>query len=190
MQKLRAEFWTTIGEVDLADLVFVDETGVNIAMNRLFARSTKGTRAYGERPDGRGKNVTMIGAISLEGIIATLTFQGGNNASAFQTYVTQVLVPSLWPGACVVMDNFSSHKVLGIREAIEAVGARLVYLSPYSPDFSPIENCWSKVKQFLRSLAARTYEELDQAITDALATVTLKDIIGWFTHCCYYIAPN
>ncbi len=97
------------------------------------------------------------------------------------------------------MDNFSSHNVTGIREAIEAVGARLIYLSPYSPDFSPIENCWSKVKQFLRSAlrssaslsqAAKTYEELDQAITNALNAVTEKDIIGWFTHCCYYIAPN
>ncbi len=190
VQKLRAEYWTTIGEVNLADLVFVDETGVNIAMSRLFARSAKGSRAYGDRPDGRGKNVTMIGAMSFEGIIAAMTFTGGTNASAFQTYVTQVLVPNLWPGACVVMDNFSSHKVTGIREAIEAVGARLVYLSPYSPDFSPIENCWSKLKEFLRAQAARTYYELDQAITDALATVTQKDIIGWFTHCCYYIAPN
>ncbi|MBW4429264.1 MAG: transposase [Nostoc desertorum CM1-VF14] len=119
-----------------------------------------------------------------------MTFTGGTNKSAFETYVNQVLVPNLWPGACVVMDNFSSHKVTGIREAIEAVGARLVYLSPYSPDFSPIENCWSKVKEFLRSQAARTYQQLDEAITNALNAVTKKDIIGWFTHCCYYIAPN
>lgn len=190
VQKLRAEFWTTIGEVDLADLVFVDETGVNIAMTRLFARSPKGSRAYGDRPDGRGKNVTIQGAMSLKGIIAAMTFEGGTDASAFKTYVNKVLVPNLWAGACVVMDNFSSHKVAGIQEAIEAVGARVVYLSPYSPDFSPIENCWSKVKEFLRSQATRTYQELDQAITDALAAVTPKDIIGWFTHCCYYIAPN
>lgn len=159
-------------------------------MTRHFARSQKGSRAYGDRPDGRGKNVTMIGAMSLKGIIAAMTFQGGTDTKAFQTYVSEVLVPNLWPGATVVMDNFSSHKVKGIQSAIEAVGAKLVYLSPYSPDFSPIENCWSKVKEFLRSLAARTYEELDQAITDALAAVTSKDIIGWFTHCCYYIAPN
>lgn len=98
--------------------------------------------------------------------------------------------PSLWKRACVVMDNFSSHKVTGIQEAIEAVGTKLVYLPPYSPDFNPIENCWSKVKEFLRSIAFRTYQELDQAITDALATVTTKDMIGWFTHCCYYIASN
>ncbi|MHC5859035.1 transposase [Nostoc sp.] len=94
--------------------------------------------------DGRGKNVTMIRAMSLEGIIASMTFTGATNASAFETYVTQVLVPNLWPGATIVMDNFSSHKVTGIREA---VGAKLIYLSPYSPDFSPIENCWSKGKR-------------------------------------------
>lgn len=197
MQKLRAEYWTIIGEVNLTDLVFIDEAGVNIAMTRHFARASKGSRVYGDRPDGRGKNVTMIGAMSLEGIIASMTFQGSTDTNAFYTYVTQVLVPQLWTGACVVMDNFSSHKVAGIKEAIEAVGAKLVYLSPYSADFSPIENCWSKVKQFLRrrsppqaSQAVRTYQELDQAITEALDTVAKKDIIGWFTHCCYYIAPQ
>jgi len=103
VQKLRVEYWTTIEEVNLKDLVFIDEAGVNIAMTRLFARSPQGSRAYGTRPDGRGKNVTMIGAISLEGIIAAMTFTGGTNASAFETYVTQVLVPNLWPGATVVV---------------------------------------------------------------------------------------
>jgi transposase len=104
--------------------------------------------------------------------------------------INQVLVPNLWQGACVVMDNFSSHKVVGIKEAIVAAGAKLVYLPPYSPDFNPIENCWSKVKEFLRSQAARTYETLDQAITEAFNAVTAKDMIGWFTHCCYYVAPD
>ncbi len=98
MQKLRAEYWTTIGSVNLEDLVFIDEAGVNIAMTRLFARSPQGSRAYGDRPDGRGKNVTMIGAMSTEGIIAAMTFTGGTNASAFQTYVTQVLVPNMQAG--------------------------------------------------------------------------------------------
>lgn len=150
----------------------------------------QGTRAYGDRPDGRGKNVTMIGAVSLQGFVAGLTFPGGTDSLAFQTYVTDVLVPTLWEGACVVMDNFSSHKVAGIREAIEAVGARVVYLPPYSPDFNPIENCWSKVKEDLRSTAARSYEALDQAMTEAFNAVTTKDMIGWFTHCCYYVAPD
>jgi len=190
VQRLRVEYWHNLGEVKLADLVFVDESGVNLAMSRRYARSFEGTRAYGERPDGRGKNVTMIGAISLEGFVASLTFEGGTDSLAFQTYINQVLVPNLWQGACVVMDNFSSHKVVGIKEAIVAAGAKLVYLPPYSPDFNPIENCWSKVKEFLRSQAARTYETLDQAITEAFNAVTAKDMIGWFTHCCYYVAPD
>ena len=88
------------------------------------------------------------------------------------------------------MDNLPAHKANGIQQAIVAAGARVVYLSPYSPDFNPIENCWSKLKEFLRSPAARTYQELDAAITQAIDTVTSSDIIGWFTHCCYYIPPN
>ena len=84
----------------------------------------------------------------------------------------------------------STHRMNKLSEAIESVGATVIYLSPYSPDFSPIENCWSKVKEFLRTRAARTYEQLDQVITDALAAVTPQDIIGWFTHCCCYVSPN
>jgi transposase len=178
------------GGVCLTDLVFIDEAGVNLGMNRRYARSLKGTRAYGDCPDARGQNVTMIGGISLQGFIASFTFPGGTDTLAFQTYVTKVLVPNLWQGACVVMDNFSSHKVAGIRQAIEADGAKLVYLPPYSPDFNPIENCWSKVKEFLRSQAVRTYEALDDAITEAFDSVTLTDMIGWFTHCCYYVGSD
>jgi transposase len=174
----------------LNNLVFVDESGVNIAMTRLYARALKGKRAHGYRPDKRGKNVTMIGALSLKGIIAAMTFKGGNDQLAFKTYVNEVLVPNLWPGACVVMDNFSSHKVTGIKEAIESVGAHLIYLSPYSPEFSPIENCWSKIKEFLRSQAARTYKDLDEAITEAMISITLNDIIGWFNHCGYCTSFN
>lgn len=154
-------------------------------MARLYARALRGQRATATRPGKRGKNVTMIGAIALSGVIAALTFQGGTDGLAFKTFVAEVLVPNLWEGACVVMDNFSSHKVEGIAAMIAAAGARLVYLPPYSPDFSPIENFWSKVKQSLRSAAARTYETLDQAITDAFADVSLTDIRHWFVHCCY-----
>lgn len=168
-------------------------------MTRLHARALKGERAHGSCPDKRGKNVTIIGAISgakrlrrnaLKGIVGAMTFKGGNDKNAFETYVNKVLVPNLWEGACVVMDNFSSHKVAGIKEAIESVGAHLIYLSPYSPDFSPIENFWSKVKEFLRSEETRTYSDLDKAITEAFETVSLIDILGWFQHCGYCIAPN
>jgi len=122
------------------------------AITRRYARSPKGRRAYNHAPYGRGQNLTLIGAMALRGLVGEITFPGATDALAFKTYVTQVLVPNLWTGACVVMDNLPAHKIAGIREAIEAVGATLVYLPPYSPDFSAIENCWSKVKQFLRSL--------------------------------------
>ena len=191
VQKLRVEYWHTIGEVKLKDLIFLDEAGTNIAMTRLYARSKKGKRAYGQAPDHRGKNVTMIGALNwTEGFMAPMTWQGGTNGLTFLTYIEQVLVPNLWKGACVVMDNFTSHHVEGVRAAIESVGAKLIYLSPYSPDFSPIENCWSKIKNSLRSQAARTYDALNNAISAAIDEISKDDIIGWFTHCCYCAQLN
>ncbi len=176
---MRVQYWREIGTVKLEDLVFVDETGSNLAMTRRYARSPKGSRAYNNAPYLRGQNLTLIGAMALRGLIGEMTLPGATDGLAFKTYVTQVLVPKLWAGACTVMDNLPAHKVTGICSAIEAVGATVIYLSPYSPDFSPIENCWFKVKEFLRARAARTYAELDQAITDALAAVTTKDIIHW-----------
>jgi len=190
VQKLRVEYWQTIGEVPLADLVFLDEAGVHLAMTRRHARAKKGDRAYGKVPSNRGKNVTMIGALSVSGLIAPMTWQDGTDGLTFLTYVEQVLAPTLWEGACVVMDNFRSHHVDGVQAAIEAVGAKLVYLSPYSPDFSPIENCWSKLKASLRAQAARTYDTLNDAISRAIDEISKQDIIGWFTHCCYCSQPN
>jgi transposase len=190
VQKLRAQYWTILGEVKLSDLVFIDETGVNLAMTRGYARAKKGKRAYSKCPYNRGKNITMIGAIAISGLLASLTFEGWTNKEAFLTYVKEVLVPQLWSGACVVMDNLPAHKATEVQKAIESVGARVVFLSPYSPDFNPIENCWSKLKEFLRTRESRTYQELDRAITEAINSVTEKDIIGWFTHCCYYVPPN
>lgn len=119
-------------------------------------------------------------------MLQKLAFVGWTDKDAFLTYVKEVLVPQLWPGACVVMDNLSAHKTAEVKKAIESVGARVKFLSPYSPDFNSIENCWSKVKKFLRSCESRTYIELDQSITEAIDLVTEKDLIGWFTHCCYY----
>lgn len=175
----------------LKDLIFLDEAGSNIAMTRRYARAEKGKRAYGQAPSNRGKNVTMIGALSwAKGFIAPMTWQGGTDALTFRTYLDECLVPQLWEGACVVMDNFKSHLVKEVREAIEAVGARLVYLPPYSPDFSPIENGWSKIKECLRARAARTYDDLNDAIAIAIDEISQNDIIGWFTHCCYYSQDN
>jgi transposase len=171
-------------------LIFIDETGVNLAMARRYARAKKGQRAYSKSPYNRGTNITIIGAIATTGFLAPFTFEGWTNQEAFLTYVTQVLVPVLWAGACVVMDNLPVHKATKVRAVIESVGASVKFLPPYSPDFNPIENCWSKLKEFLRTQESRTREELDSSINKALNLITDKDIVGWFTHCCYYVSSN
>lgn len=159
-------------------------------MTRTYARSVKGERAYGVRPYPRGENITLIGAIALKGFLGAMTINGGTNGDVFQVYVEQILVPCLWPGATVVMDNLPAHKINCIQKLIEAAGARVVYLSAYSPDFNPIENCWSSVKEYLRSSAARTREALETAINNAIDLVTLEDIRNWFAHCCYCTSLN
>jgi len=167
-------------------LIFIDETGVNLAMVRLYARALKGDRAYGARPEENRQNITLIGAIALAGFVGAMTIDGCTNGDVFRVFIEQVLVPNLWKGACVVMDNFSAHKVKGICELIEAAGARVIYLSPYSPDFNPIENCWSKLKEYLRSVGARSRAALDAAIGKAIdEIITLDDINHWFAHGCY-----
>lgn len=159
--------------------------GANLSLRRAFARSIKGTRAYGLEPFYPGKSISLIGALALKGFLGGMTIDGGTNGIAFQVFLEKVLLPQLWPGACVVMDNLPVHKVQGVRQKIEGVGAYLIYLSPYSPDFNPIENCWSKLKQYLRSVAARSRELLENAISSGLDLITPQDIKGWFTHCCY-----
>lgn len=169
----------------MKDLIFIDESGVNLALTRLFARSRKGQRAHGERPHKRGQNVSVIGAIGLRGVITQVSLFGTTDGLSFEAFVAQRLVPKLWRGACVVMDNCSIHKGEEIEQWITSAGARLIYLPAYSPDFSPIENCWSKIKNWLRSVGARSYPDLAKAIEAAFEQVTPDDIRGWFTHCCY-----
>lgn len=159
-------------------------------MARVYARAPVGQRAYAAKPLLRGVTVTMLGALGLDGMIATMTVEGSTDGAVFRTYVEQVLAPQVRKGQVVVMDNLRAHKVSGIREAIEGVGAQLIYLPPYSPDLSAIEKCWAKIKEFLRAKAARSYEALDQAITEALATITKTDALGWFTHCGYCGEPK
>ena len=163
---------------------------MNLALVRLYARALRGHRARGSRPQKRGKNVSMLGAIALKGVVASVNLLGAADGISFEAFVYQKLVPNLWKGACVVLDNSSIHKGKEIEQAIESAGARLLYLPPYSPDFNPIETFWSKVKSILRSLAARTYQALDAAILQAFNQVSQKDFFNWFTHCCYCTSPN
>ena len=168
--------------VPVEDLIFLDECGVNCAMTRLYARSPRGKRAFGFAPRNWGDNVSILGAMSLRGPLASMYIDGATDGRVFLTYLKKVLVPKLWPGAVVVLDNLSAHKVKGVRELIEAAGARLLYLPPYSPDFNPIELAWSKLKNFLRKTAARTREALGAAIGAGLETISAQDALGYFAH--------
>lgn len=166
---------------------FIDESGINLAMTRLFGRAPRGERVVDTVPQNYGPNVTMIGALSLQGLDAVMTVEGATDGEVFRAYVEQVLGPILRPGDVVIMDNLRAHKVAGIREAVEGRGAQVQYLPPYSPDLSPIEPCWSKVKMALRKAKARTHEALESALGQVLSTVTAVDARNWFVHCGYPI---
>jgi transposase len=170
-------------------LVFIDETGIHLGFTRLYGRAPKGERLYdSEAPGNSGQNVSLIGGMSLDGLIATFSVVGSVNTDVFLFYVQEILIPQLWAGAIVLMDNLSVHHAQVIREAIEASGAKLVFLPPYSPDLSPIELCWSKLKQLLRSAKARTREALDQALTRIINDcISSDDALGWFAHCGLFI---
>jgi transposase len=168
-------------------LKFLDEAGSNLAMTRLYGRSSRGERVVETVPQNYGENITMLAALSVTGISATMTLNGAVDGIVFKTYVEQVLCPTLQAGEIVVMDNLPAHKVAGIQELIEGRGAKLIYLPPYSPDLNPIEKCWSKIKTYLRKAKARTREELEQALREVLLKITEEDAQGWFKSCGYAI---
>lgn len=152
-------------------------------MTRLRARSQGGGRIREATPGGRWKIMTILGAMSLEGMIATMHIEEATDADIFLAYVEQVLCPALKPGAVVVLDNLSSHKVSRLEPIIRSAGAELLYLPPYSPDLNPIEKAWSKLKQLLRGTKARTQEALEQAIAEALQLITPDNARAWFRLC-------
>lgn len=158
-------------------------------MTRLYGRAPVGERLYdSQAPGDGGKSISLIGGMSLDGLIATLSVVGSVNTEVFLFYIQTILIPQLWVGAIIVMDNLPAHHAFVVREAIEAVGAKVVFLPPYSPDFSPIELCWSKLKQLLRSAKARTREALDQALTRIInECLSADDALGWFAHCGLFI---
>jgi transposase len=181
----RAAWRAEVNELPAQQMVFVDECGSNSALTPLYARAPKGERAQGHVPRNRGKNTTLIASLSLEGMGAAMILEGSANGAAFERYVEQLLAPSLHAGQIVVMDNLRAHKGEGVRQAIEAKGCHVLFLPGYSPDFSPIEETFSKLKSYLRRAGARTREELEEAICQALLTVTAQDARGWFSHCGY-----
>ena len=178
--------WSDLrGYLPINDLVFVDECGSHIALTPLYARAPRGQRAYGAAPRNWGKNTTLIAGLTLAGIQAPFILEGAVDTLAFETYVEHVLAPSLGPGQVVVLDNVSVHKGEQVRQAIEARGCQVLFLPAYSPDLTPIEEAFSKLKTWLRRLGARTREVLEEAIAEALKQITAQDAHGWFWHCGY-----
>ena len=154
-------------------------------MGRAYGRAKRGQRAVGHVPKNWGQNITLSAGLSTRGLMAPLMLTGSMTGELFEAYVEQFVVPELRPGDVVVMDNLAAHKVGAIRTLIENAGARLVYLPPYSPDLSPIELAWSKVKTLMRGFGARTLDALEDAIVAALGAITSEDARAWFKHCGY-----
>ena len=166
-------------------LVFVDESGANTQMTRRHGRCAVGQRLVSRIPHGHYQTNTLIAAVRLTGACAPWLFAGAMDGELFLAWVRQGLVPTLQPDDLVILDNLATHKVAGVREAIAAAGARLKYLPPYSPDFNPIENLWSKIKQSLRSQSARTERTLLTAAAKAFDTISPADCQGFFLHAGY-----
>lgn len=185
MKKKRKAWHRKLRGVDLQRLLFIDESGAKTNMTRLYGRSFDGQRVVDATPQGHWCTTTIISALRLDGNTADLVIDGATDGDAFRVYTEQILAPSLGEGDIVVMDNLAPHKMPAVIAAIEARGAQVWFLPPYSPDFNPIEKMWAKLKAYLRKVKARTKEGLWQAIGDALKTITTSDASGWFQSCGY-----
>lgn len=185
VSKKRDAFWETIAKVPFENLIFIDESGCNIAMTPSYGRAPRGQRVLDHKPANWGENLSVVGAIRADRVLAHQTFEGAVNGPRFVQFVRRRLIRRLYPGDVVVLDNLRAHYAPAVRELIESVGARLVFLPPYSPDFSPIEPCWSFIKQWLRSLKERVPERLKSAIVRAFQRVTPRHLTAWFHHCGY-----
>jgi transposase len=185
---LRAAWRVMVAEeIDARSLVFVDEMGTNISLSPLYAWAPKGERAYCSVPRNRGPNTTLLSSMSMEGMGPSLAVEGATNREVFETYVEQILAPTLRRGQVVVMDNLTAHKGERVKELIEGRGCELLYLPPYSPDFNPIEEAFSKIKGLTRKAEARSKEALLAAMGTAISALSAQDARGFFEHCGYHV---
>lgn len=175
-------------QVNPEKLVFLDEMGVLLGLTRTYGRSLAGSRVYDLKPFSRGAKVTVVGAISLKQVVALMTLNESMDSNAFEVFVQQCLVPQLWPGAVVVMDNLPAHSVTKISTLLQSLGANLLNLSPYSPDFNPIELWWSLLLAFLRQFSPTTAHKVDILLATALDLVNPTHLRNWFANCCYCIS--
>ena len=187
VQRLRQEFVEAVQPEDVTRFKFVDETSVNFTYTRRYGRATGGQRVDAAVPLRNGPNVTVVAALSAQGVEAVMALDGALNRARFAGYLDQVFGPGLQPGDVLVLDNLPGHKAAGLAERVEARGARLLYLPPNLPDFTPIELAFSKLKTYLRTPAARTREALTSALQAALAWITAQDAQNWFDHCGYHV---
>ena len=170
-------------------LVFIDETWVKTNMTRLYGRAPRGKRLVDAVPHGHWKTTTFIGALRCDAVTATGAFDGAVNGELFLAYVEQVLVPTLKPGDVVIMDNLRSHKVAGVREAIEGAGAKLMFIPPYSPDLNPIEQAFAKLKALLRARAIRTVDALWKALGNLVDYFSPEECASFLRHDGYFQSP-
>ena len=184
-EEARGAFRERLRGVDPKRLVFVDESSTNVALTPRYGRAPKGERVRGKAPRNWGKNVTLISSITLEGMGASMSIEGSSDTESFGLYMRNILAPRLKAGQIVLMDNLSVHRSKWVRELIEEKGCQLWLLPSYSPDFNPIEEAFSKVKNLLRKMKARTLEVLFEITGDALRAVSKEDARGYFEHCGY-----
>lgn len=182
---MRQEFRKETELLDPRSLIFLDEFGINTRMSRLYGRARGGERAIGKVPGNYGKNTSVIGTLGLRGIVATMSIDGSVDGEVFDTFIEKMLVPKLKSGDIILMDRLKVHLSERVKQLTSSANASIILLPPHSPELSPIENCISKVKGFLRSAEARTKRALNKALALAFEIVTLEDIRGWFKHCGY-----
>jgi len=176
-----------MADLEHENLVFIDESGVNMKLCRRYARAIGGARVKAPIPFIRGKNNSMIGAVTSDEVLAFAYGEWATNTASFLKFLEKFLCPKLNTKHTVILDNVKFHQSLEVREAIESTGAKILFLPPYSPDYSPIENMWSKMKTYLRSAVTNTSEKLKKAINASIKTINSSDLAGWFKHCGYVL---
>jgi transposase len=189
-EEARAAWRAAAAQLDPEQFVFVDESGAHTALTRLYGWAPHHRRATGSVPRNHGKNRTLVAALTHDGLHTPWLIEGAMDTATFEWYIAEQLAPTLRPGQVVVVDNLSAHKADRIRQAIVARGCQLLFLPPYSPDFTPIEQAFSKIKAILRGLGARTKEALWEAMRVAVEAITREDAIAWFAHAGYALAAQ
>jgi transposase len=190
VEAARQQFTEDLKSLRAEDLIAVDEMGCVTGMSRAYGYARCGERAVSYEPAGKGTRLTVIGALSVQGFLGGLEVTGSVNGDVFEAFLEQIVVPHLGPGKVVLLDNVPFHHRESIQERIEECGATVKFLPPYSPEFNPIEECWSKLKTWLRKRSARTVPALQDALTEAIQHVTSSDAEGWFRHAGYQFNGN